>query len=149
VIETLPATCLFDRHFVDWRDWALLLVAGASERRRRSEVAGLRGEDLMHEVPVPRRSEDPVSRKVTKTRSGSGAPRPTRTRRTIAWWLCHGNFLGAGAHLGDSQTHIAAVAIVHCSAASVLNWRSVRQETTWRWRVEGVVDSRMAGEELR
>ncbi len=34
--------------------------------------------------------------------------------------------LGAGAHLGDSQTHIAAVAIIHCSAASALNWHSVR-----------------------
>ena len=81
VIETPLATCLVDRHFVDWRDWALLLVTGALGRRRRSEVAGLRGEDLMHEVPVPRRSEDPVSRKVTKTRSGSGGLRPPRSGR--------------------------------------------------------------------
>jgi integrase len=52
VLETLLATCASDR-LVDSRDAALLLVAFASGGRRRSEVAGLRVEQINEEAPVP------------------------------------------------------------------------------------------------
>jgi integrase len=59
VLETLLATCTSDR-LVDARDAALLLVAFASGGRRRSEVAGLRVEQLIEVAPVPSPS-DPKS----------------------------------------------------------------------------------------
>ena len=60
VLETLLATCASDR-LVDARDAALLLVAFASGGRRRSEVAGLRVEQLIAEAPVPADPSDPKS----------------------------------------------------------------------------------------
>jgi len=60
VLETLLATCASDR-LVDARDAALLLVAFASGGRRRSEVAGLRLEQLNEEAPVPADPSDPKS----------------------------------------------------------------------------------------
>ena len=55
VLEALLATCGSDR-LADTRDAALLLVAFASGGRRRSEVAGLRVEQLVEEEAV---TEDP------------------------------------------------------------------------------------------
>jgi integrase len=60
VLETLLATCASDR-LADARDAALLLVAFASGGRRRSEVAGLRLEQLNEEAPVPADPSDPKS----------------------------------------------------------------------------------------
>ena len=60
VLETLLATCASDR-LADARDAALLLVAFASGGRRRSEVAGLRVEQLIAEAPVPADPSDPKS----------------------------------------------------------------------------------------
>ncbi|QND44670.1 tyrosine-type recombinase/integrase (plasmid) [Rhizobium lusitanum] len=51
ILAKLLATCAGDR-LVDRRDRALLLLAFASGGRRRSEVAGLRFEDLIDEEPV-------------------------------------------------------------------------------------------------
>jgi integrase len=51
ILAKLLATCAGDR-LVDRRDRALLLLAFASGGRRRSEVAGLRVEDLIDEEPV-------------------------------------------------------------------------------------------------
>ena len=60
VLETLLATCASER-LADARDAALLLVAFASGGRRRSEVAGLRVEQLIVEAPVPADAADPKS----------------------------------------------------------------------------------------
>lgn len=57
VLGQLLSTCNGDRK-VDLRDRALLLVAFASGGRRRSEVAGLRVEDLRDEDPVPTDPKD-------------------------------------------------------------------------------------------
>lgn len=51
VLAQLLETCTSDR-LIDVRDRALLLTAFASGGRRRSEVAGLRVEDLVDEEPV-------------------------------------------------------------------------------------------------
>ncbi|NSZ87620.1 tyrosine-type recombinase/integrase (plasmid) [Agrobacterium tumefaciens] len=51
ILAKLLAACAGDR-LVDLRDRALLLMAFASGGRRRSEVAGLRVEDLVEEEPV-------------------------------------------------------------------------------------------------
>ncbi|WP_311273479.1 site-specific integrase (plasmid) [Agrobacterium rosae] len=51
ILAKLLAACAGDR-LVDLRDRALLLMAFASGGRRRSEVAGLRVEDLVNEDPV-------------------------------------------------------------------------------------------------
>ncbi|TCQ13835.1 site-specific integrase [Rhizobium sp. PP-CC-3G-465] len=51
ILAKLLAACAGDR-LVDLRDRALLLMAFASGGRRRSEVAGLRVEDLFEEEPV-------------------------------------------------------------------------------------------------
>jgi integrase len=51
ILAKLLAVCAGDR-LVDLRDRALLLMAFASGGRRRSEVAGLRIEDLVDEEPV-------------------------------------------------------------------------------------------------
>ena len=58
--KALLATCASDR-LADARDAALLLVAFASGGRRRSEVAGLRIEQLNAEAPVPADLSDPKS----------------------------------------------------------------------------------------
>ena len=60
VLEALLATCGSDR-LADTRDAALLLVAFASGGRRRSEVAGLRLEQLVEEQPVPEIPGEPDS----------------------------------------------------------------------------------------
>lgn len=60
VLAQLLAACGGDRK-VDLRDRAILLVAFASGGRRRSEVAGLRVEDLEEEAPVPLDPGDPAS----------------------------------------------------------------------------------------
>jgi integrase len=64
VLERLLATCASDR-LADARDAALLLVAFASGGRRRSEVAGLRIEQLNEEAPVPSDPSDPCDPKST------------------------------------------------------------------------------------
>ncbi|HEV2603448.1 MAG TPA: site-specific integrase [Microvirga sp.] len=98
-IETLLATCLFDHRCLDQRDRALLLVAFASGGRRRSEVAGLRVEDLVHEAPVPLRPDDPDSPKVPKITIRLGRTKTTsdeedarvvvlgRTAQALLDWL--------------------------------------------------------------
>jgi integrase len=63
ILSQLLATCSNDRK-VDIRDRALLLTAFASGGRRRSEVAGLRVEDLVDEEPVPQDPRDPASAKL-------------------------------------------------------------------------------------
>lgn len=60
VLVQLLSACSGERQ-VDLRDRALLLVAFASGGRRRSEVAGLRVEDLRDEDPVPSDPKDPNS----------------------------------------------------------------------------------------
>ncbi|WP_037150250.1 site-specific integrase [Rhizobium freirei] len=62
ILTKLLATCAGDR-LVDLRDRALLLTAFASGGRRRSEVAGLRVEDLVDEEPVhtdPKNAASPL-----------------------------------------------------------------------------------------
>jgi integrase len=61
VLEALLSTCASDR-LADTRDAALLLVAFASGGRRRSEVASLRGEQLVDEDDVSDNPADPASR---------------------------------------------------------------------------------------
>ena len=63
VLVTLLKACAGDR-LVDVRDRALLLTAFASGGRRRSEVAGLRVEQLRDEDPVPVDPKDPDSEKL-------------------------------------------------------------------------------------
>ncbi|UVC12648.1 tyrosine-type recombinase/integrase (plasmid) [Rhizobium sp. TH2] len=63
ILAKLLATCATDRP-VDIRDRALLLLAFASGGRRRSEVAGLRVEDLIDEDPVPTDPKVPDSPKL-------------------------------------------------------------------------------------
>jgi len=60
ILAKLLATCSSDRP-VDIRDRALLLLAFASGGRRRSEVAGLRVEDIVDEDPVLTDPTDPDS----------------------------------------------------------------------------------------
>ena len=63
ILGQLLAVCHSER-LVDIRDRALLLTAFASGGRRRSEVAGLRVEDLVDEEPVPQDPRDPNSPKL-------------------------------------------------------------------------------------
>jgi integrase len=63
ILGQLLAVCHSER-LVDIRDRALLLTAFASGGRRRSEVAGLRVEDLVDEEPVPQDPKDPNSPKL-------------------------------------------------------------------------------------
>ena len=87
VLETLLATCASDR-LADARDAALLLVAFASGGRRRSEVAGLRVEQLIAEAPVPADPSDPNPPPCPVYRSGLAAPRPPGPMRTQGcFWL--------------------------------------------------------------
>lgn len=60
IVEKLLATCWLGRP-QDLRDRALILVAFASGGRRRSEVAGLRVEDIIIETDVPADPADPSS----------------------------------------------------------------------------------------
>lgn len=60
ILQRLLATCRTDRP-ADCRDRALLLLAFASGGRRRSEIARLRVEQLVHEAPVPSNPADPTS----------------------------------------------------------------------------------------
>lgn len=63
ILGQLLAVC-HSKRLVDIRDRALLLTAFASGGRRRSEVAGLRVEDLVDEAPVPSDPKDPESAKL-------------------------------------------------------------------------------------
>ncbi len=78
VLDRLLATCVTDR-LVDARDVAILMVAFASGGRRRSEVAGLRVEQLQDEPPVPLDPADPNS-----TALPCLAIRLGRTKTTVA-----------------------------------------------------------------
>jgi integrase len=60
VLQALLQTCASER-LADIRDRALLLTAFASGGRRRSEVAGLRCEQLITQESVPADPEDPES----------------------------------------------------------------------------------------
>ncbi|NKJ40161.1 site-specific integrase [Rhizobium sp. SG570] len=60
ILAKLLSTCAGDR-LADVRDRALLLTAFASGGRRRSEVAGLRVEDLIDEEPVHADPRNPAS----------------------------------------------------------------------------------------
>jgi integrase len=60
ILDQLLATCRSDR-LADARDRALLLVAFGSGGRRRSEISGLRIEQLSNEAPVARDPADPAS----------------------------------------------------------------------------------------
>jgi integrase len=60
IVVKLIATCRMNRP-QDVRDKALLLIAFASGGRRRSEVAGLRVEDIIAEPDVPSIPGDPTS----------------------------------------------------------------------------------------
>jgi len=60
VLDRLIATCCTDR-LADTRDFAILLLAFASGGRRRSEVAGLRVEQLIEEPAVPETAGDAQS----------------------------------------------------------------------------------------
>ncbi|TIW59706.1 MAG: integrase [Mesorhizobium sp.] len=63
ILVTLLKACAGEK-LVDVRDRALLLTAFASGGRRRSEVAGLRAEQLRDEDPVPVDPKDPDSEKL-------------------------------------------------------------------------------------
>ena len=63
VLDKLLATCAAET-LVDLRDAAVLLVAFASGGRRRSEVAGLRVEDLIEEPEVLADPADATSRRL-------------------------------------------------------------------------------------
>jgi integrase len=60
VLDRLLATCSLDR-LADTRDLAILLLAFASGGRRRSEVAGLRVEQVSDDRSVPLDPQDPQS----------------------------------------------------------------------------------------
>ncbi len=60
VLERMLQTCALNR-LVDVRDRALLIVAFASGGRRRSEIAGLRVEQIAEEAPVLARPKDSAS----------------------------------------------------------------------------------------
>ena len=60
ILQRLLATCRTDKA-ADTRDRALLLLAFASGGRRRSEIAKLRIDQLVHEPPVPANPADPTS----------------------------------------------------------------------------------------
>lgn len=60
ILDKLLSVCATDR-LADCRDRALLLVAFGSGGRRRSEIAGLRAEQLFDEEPVALDAADPAS----------------------------------------------------------------------------------------
>jgi len=60
ILSLLLATCLTDS-LKDLRDRAILMVAFASGGRRRSEIAGLRKEQLSREAPIPVDGGSPLS----------------------------------------------------------------------------------------
>ena len=78
ILDRLLATCASDR-LVDTRDIAIMMLAFASGGRRRSEVAGLRVEQLQEESPVPLDPADPNS-----TPLPCLAIRLGRTKTTVA-----------------------------------------------------------------
>jgi integrase len=59
ILAKLLATCATDS-FRDLRDRAILMVAFASGGRRRSEIAGLRREQLTVEAPIPVENDAPL-----------------------------------------------------------------------------------------
>lgn len=92
VLSKLLATCATDR-LADIRDRALLLTAFASGGRRRSELAGLRVEDLVDDEPVREDPADPNSRQMpclilrlgrTKTTAADEDARSVMVGRPVA-----------------------------------------------------------------
>lgn len=92
VLSKLLATCATDR-LADIRDRALLLTAFASGGRRRSELAGLRVEDLVDDEPVRENPADPNSRQMpclilrlgrTKTTAADEDARSVMVGRPVA-----------------------------------------------------------------
>ena len=82
-LERLIATCAGGR-LADKRDAALLLLAFASGGRRRSEIAGLRIEDLVDRPPVPADPDAPQGRSSPSSPCGSAEPRRRAAKRTSA-----------------------------------------------------------------
>ena len=106
VLDRLLATCATDR-LVDARDLAVLIVAFASGGRRRSEVAGLRLEQLQDESPVPLDPADPNSTPLPRLAIHLGRTKTTSSRhrertgfRSIDRW---GARQRAGAHAAVDQ----------------------------------------------
>lgn len=92
VLSKLLATCATER-LADIRDRALLLTAFASGGRRRSELAGLRVEDLVDDEPVRENPADPNSRQMpclilrlgrTKTTAAEEDARAVMVGRPVA-----------------------------------------------------------------
>jgi integrase len=80
VLAKLLATCATDS-LRDLRDRAILMVAFASGGRRRSEIAGLRREQLTVEPPIPVEGGSPLPPLLLFI---SVAPRPAPASRTIS-----------------------------------------------------------------
>jgi integrase len=78
ILDRLAATCRSDR-LVDVRDLAILMAAFASGGRRRSEIAGLRLEQLRDDPPVSSDPADPASKPLPCLSIGLG-----RTKTTAA-----------------------------------------------------------------
>ena len=86
VLDWLIATCATDR-LADTRDLAILLLAFASGRRRRSEVARLRVEQLRDEPPAWLDPRDAKSHGLPCLAIHSAGPRrATPTRRAGCFW---------------------------------------------------------------
>jgi integrase len=100
IVEKLVATCWLNRP-QDLRDRALILVAFASGGRRRSEVAGLRVEDIVAEADVPADPADPNSPRLPCRRLRLGRTKTTDADeaacayligepvRALEAWLAH------------------------------------------------------------
>jgi integrase len=80
VLAKLLATCGGDS-LRDLRDRAILMVAFASGGRRRSEIAGLRREQLTVEAPIPIEDGSPSP----LSPSNSVAPKPAVASRTTSF----------------------------------------------------------------
>ncbi len=79
IVAKLLATCASDS-LRDLRDRAILMVAFASGGRRRSEIAGLRREQLTDEPPIPVEDGPPLP----LSPSISAAPKPRPASRTTS-----------------------------------------------------------------
>ena len=83
VLAMLLATCSTDS-LKDIRDRAILMVGFASGGRRRSEIAGLRRDQLTIEAPVTVDSGPPLPS--PHCQSTWAAPRPA-ARNTMKWFI--------------------------------------------------------------
>jgi integrase len=100
IVEKLLATCWLNRP-QDLRDRALILVAFASGGRRRSELAGLRVEDIVAEADVASDPADPASPRLPCRRIRLGRTKTTDADedasayligepvRALEAWLAH------------------------------------------------------------